>query len=190
MMGRPPCSRFLTRYRSTGPDEVWTDTSQSSSNSSTPIAREALLAMLQEQPPQCTAASKTEVFAPVTPKGQASTRSTPTSEWVFRSPFTALSPIQLINRNTLQPIRFGEFLRGYLADLQVEARQAKIDAGITLEAIMDEATQQARDFERNGRLVESPGFKEVLDAARVSYEVKRKAAEDEWYEAQQRTRSG
>ena len=65
-----------------------------------------------------------------------------------------------------------------------------MDAGMTPEAIMDEATQQARDFERNGELVESPGFKEMLDAARVSYEVKRKAAEEEWYEAQQRTRIG
>ena len=65
-----------------------------------------------------------------------------------------------------------------------------MDAGMTLEAIMDEATQQAIDFERNGKPVESPGFEETLDAARVTYEVKRKAAEEEWYEAQQRTRIG
>ena len=65
-----------------------------------------------------------------------------------------------------------------------------MDAGMTVEAIMDEATQHARDFERNGKIVESPAFKETLDAARVSYEVKRKAAEEEWYEAQQRTRIG
>lgn len=66
--------------------------------------------------------------------------------------------------------------------MRAEARQAKIDAGMTPKAIMDEATRQAIDFDRDGQLAIGPGFKEVLDAAMLSYEVKRKVAEDKWYQ--------
>lgn len=183
-MDRLTCGRFPARYyRSTGPEEVWTDTSQNSDIlSSTWNAKEALLAMIQGSPPQYTTTSKTEVSAPITSKDQSPTRSNPTSEWIFIDPITAPCPSQLVNRNTLEPVKFGEFLRGYLAIVRAEARQAKIDAGMTPKAIMDEATRQAIDFDRDGQLAIGPGFKEVLDAAMLSYEVKRKVAEDKWYQ--------
>lgn len=195
-MGGSTHGHLSAKYREKGPKDAWAETTRGSSNNSTLFEANAQPKIFQEQPIQCTGETikRSPATVPIQAASYAIPKPTPKHqpEWSFADPLAASmaasTPSQLLHRTTLQPITFGNFLRNYLAELRAVALQAKLEAGMTPEAIKAEATQHAKDFERGWKQTEIPGFKDMLVMARARYAVKREDAEEEWYQMKQAAR--